>query len=190
MPLIDATCATCDKIFELYRPLAMYPATPPCPTCGGATEQVHLPKAVQWNAAPVVVFQAPDGSMRFPGDANGLSAKNYEKQGFSRVEIRGAAEMRRFESHMNKREYSRAQRKIESNQQQRETREARNRSELRGRMQSMSPFGRAVARTAMERNDAKPKKSGFDAGFFSDVYSFDRSNREESRGEDGRRRRD
>ncbi len=189
MPRIDAICLACDQVHELYRPLAMWPATPPCPTCGGATEQCHLPKAVSWTVDPVIVFQAKDGSMRFPGDANGLSAKNYEKQGLTRIEIRGAAEMRRFEGHMNKREYSRAQRRIENNQQQREARETVSRSELRQKMQSMSAFGKAVARVAMQRNDAKPKER-FDSGFFSDVYNLDRSNREESRGSDGRRRRD
>lgn len=172
------------------RPLAMHPATPPCLDCGAETEQIHLPKAVRWTPDPVVVYQAQDGSFRFPGDRNGLSAHNYEKQGLTRIEIRGAAEMRRFESVMNKADYSRAARKLERKQEGRENRQSIMRGDLRMKMQSMSNAGRAVARAAMSRNDNRPKERVADSEFHNQAYSFDRTNREESRGTDGRRRRD
>ena len=168
----------------------MWPATPPCPSCQGPTEQIHQPKAVAWTVDPVVVFKAPDGTFRFPGDANGLSAAHYAQQGLERVEIRGAIEMRRFERTMNKAEYAQAQRRVERTLEARERREAAGRSALRQEMQSMSSMGRDVARAAMARNDAKPKARASDPGFISEVFSYDRGNREESRDAQGRRRRD
>ncbi len=188
MPLIDVRCLTCGEIREVMRPLAMHPATPPC-RCGAATEQIHLPKAVSWTVDPVVVFQAADGSFRFPGDRHGLSAANYRKQGLKEVEIRGAVEMRRFEGVMNRHEYARAELKVEIQQRQREARESVMRSGLRQQMQSMSAMGRAVARVAMDRNDAKPIRVHA-PGFHSEVFSYDSSNREASRDAQGRRRRD
>lgn len=192
MPNIDVSCKseTCGVISEVYRALADWPKTPPCPTCGGETEQILLPKAVTWTVDPVVVYKAPDGSFRFPGDANGSGAGKYDKLGYERVEIRGALEMRAFESKMNAHERSQMARRFEHAQEQREAREKANRSELRRRMQSMSAFGRGVAIAAMARNDAKPRKRVGDPGFVSEVYSYTRSNREASRDDQGRRRRD
>lgn len=173
------------------RPLSMWPAVPECPDCGSLeTEQIHLPQSARWTVDPVIVYKAPDGSFRFPGDGNGLSAKQYEKQGFERVEIRGAVQMRRFESHMNKREYAMAQRKFERAQEQREYREKQLRSQLHEKMKYMSNLGRDVARAAMARNDGKPIPRPTDGGFHNQAYSFDRGNREESRDSVGRRRRD
>lgn len=189
MALIDVRCES-GHIHEVYRAAKDWPRTPDCPDCGAATEQVHLPKRIRWNPDPVVVFRAADGSFRFPGDPNGLSAKNYEQQGFQRVEIRGALEMRSFEKQMNQREYSRAARAVERKQEMRERRESEMRSQLRDRMARMSPLGQAVARATMARNDAKPRERVTDPGFISEVFSYDRGNREASFDERGRRRRD
>lgn len=189
MSLIDIRCES-GHTHEVYRAANDWPNTPNCPDCDLPTEQIHLPKRVQWTPDPVVVFKAHDGSFRFPGDPNGLSAKGYERQGLERVEIRGAAEMRRFETTMNKREYSRMARSVERKQEQREKRESEMRSELRRQMQSMSSIGRAVALATMARNDAKPRERVGDAGFVSEVYSYDRGSRETSRDAQGRRRRD
>lgn len=191
MPLIDVKCLQCEHVNEVMRPLSMWPAVPECPDCGSAdTEQIHLPKSARWTVDPVVVFKAPDGSYRFPGDANGISAGQYAKQGYERVEIRGAVEMRRFESQMNKREYALAQRKFEKRQEQREERERVMRSELHERMKYMSQIGRDVARAAMARNDGKPVPRASEPGFISEVYSYTRSNRDESRDSRGSRRKD
>ena len=190
MPLIDVRCTACGEVHEAYRALADWPKTPPCQTCQQPTEQVLLPKAVQWSVDPVVVFKAPDGTFRFPGDANGKSAANYSKLGYERVEIRGALEMRGFERHMNARERSEMSRRVERKEQMREERESRTRGILRDEMRHMTPLGRDLARIAMARNDAKPKQRSDGAGFHSEVYSVDRSNRDESRDSSGRRRRD
>lgn len=191
MPLLWARCtANPDHLHELNRPLAMYPAMPTCPDCGAETTHDMSVGQRQSTADPVVVFRGPDGQIRFPGDANGASAANYARQGFERIEIRGAAEMRRFERGMNAQEYSRAARKVEHRQMQREAREKVLRSELRQRMQSMSTAGRTIARAVMERNDNRPRERVADANFHSEVYSFNRSNRDESRDAQGRRRRD
>ena len=211
MPLIDTRCKTCGHVHQQMRPLAMHPATPPCLDCGAETEQIHLPKSVSWNAEPVVVYQAKDGSMRFPGDRHGLSASNYEKQGFKRIEIRGAVEMRRFESHMNKHEYSRAQRAVERRQEMRERSASQRSADIRhglqqgfqipetdqkgrrtGRMVTvrLSERGRDVMRQAVATGENRPRLRASDPGFYSEVFSMDRSNRDESRDNQGRRRRD
>lgn len=189
MPLIDVRCPA-DHVHEVMRPLALWPATPVCPTCGAATVQVFLPPRVRSAPDPVVIFRAPDGSFRFPGDAQGQSAQRYAREGFERIELRGAADVRRFESVMNHHERSRAMRRVERQQQFREQREAALRSELRRQMASMSPRGRAIAEAAMRRNDQKPREYARDANFHVEVYSLDRSNRDVSRDERGRRRRD
>lgn len=189
MPLIDCKCEN-GHVHEVMRPLAMYPNTPPCETCGAPTEQIHLPPQSVWTLDPVVVYRAPDGTFRFPGDGNSLSTRNYDRQGLERIELRSAADVRRFQSHMNKREFAQAQRRVERLQELSERRTREMRSELRQRMQSMSEFGKAVARAAMNRNDAKPAPRAHDPGFHVDAFENNRSNREESRDAQGRRRRD
>lgn len=189
MSLIDARCLSesCGHVFEAYRPASEWPKTPVCEKCSGPTEQAHFPKAVNWTLDPIVVFKAPDG-FRFPGDANSQSVAHYEKLGYERVELRSAADVRRFEHQVNAHDYSRAQRKFEHQQEQRENREKANRSELRRQMQSMTRFGRELARVTMQRNDAKPLKRPGEPGFVSEIFSYDRSNRQESRDSQGRRR--
>lgn len=189
MPLIDVRCAS-GHIHEVMRPLAMHPATPPCPTCAAPTEQIFLPPRTRHLIDPVVVFRAPDGSYRFPGDPHGPGAARYAAHGYERVELRSAADVRRFESLMSKREYSRAARRVEAMQANREQRESITRSELRRLMPNMTAFGRQVARAAMARNDAKPRERAKDPGFHLEAFSYDHSNREESRDAQGRRRRD
>lgn len=189
MPLIDVRC-TNDHVTEVMRPLAMHPQTPPCPTCDAPTTQIFLPPHARATPDPVIVFRAPDGSFRFPGDPNGLYAGRCRADGMEQIELRGAADVRRFEQHMNRVEYSRAMRRVERQEQMREARETANRSELRHRMQSMSARGRAIAQAAMRRNDHAPRRRAQEAGFMVEVYSMDRSNRQESRDAQGRRRRD
>lgn len=189
MALIDVRCVN-DHHHEVYRPVSAWPSTPPCPECGAATEQRHLPRRVQWIPDPVIAFQAPDGSMRFPGDASGLSAHRYRQQGFTEIAIRNAAEMRQFERHMNKQQLSLARRQIEARERGHEQILRENRSSLNMMMQSMSRLGREVARVSMDRTNNRPKRYAGDPGFHSDVYANSRSNRDESRDAQGRRRRD
>lgn len=193
MPLIDVRCLVpaCGHTWEHMRPLADYPRVPPCPTCGATTtEQWHPPPSTRWAIDPIVVYRAPDGSYRFPGDANGQSAAHYDQQGLTRVEMRSAADVRRVERAVEQHEHRHMARRDELRQQLRERRESANRGALRQQMPSMSRFGREVARAAMAQGDGRPRRSTVGPGFFVEVFSQDRSNREESRDGQGRRRRD
>jgi hypothetical protein len=198
MPRIDIRCLPTDPAddqhepheHEVYRALADWPNTPPCPTCGAPTEQWHPPPRTRWTVDPVVVFKAPDGSYRFPGDPNGLQAAKYARDGFDRVELRSAADVRRFEREVNQQDRSQSSRRAETLQASREARERMLRPELRRLMPNFSRFGRDVARAAMARNDAKPREYSRDSNFHVDAYSNDRTNREAARDERGRRRRD
>jgi hypothetical protein len=175
MALIDVRCPA-DHLSEVYRPAADWPATPPCPTCGQPTVQVHLPPRAAWRPDPVVVFQAPDGSYRFPGRLDGPMTAHYRQHGFKEIAITSAAEMRRFEAQVNQHEYATAARRTEALQQLRELREQHGRAELRTRMRSMSRFGRAVAQAAIEQGNARPRERTRDPGFHNRAYSYDRSN--------------
>jgi hypothetical protein len=190
MALIDISCEDGHIAENFYRAAKDWQTTPPCETCGKPTERIFLPPRTAHTVDPVIVYQAPDGSLRFPGAKEGLSNARYEQQGFRRIEIRGALEMRRFEKHMNQHERSIMSRKLEARQRADEERERVNRRELRSAMSSMTRRGRDLARVAMSRNDNKPKKYSSDPGFFNDAYSNDRSSRDEHRGSDGRRGRD
>lgn len=195
MPLVDLKCTNddCQHQWEFYRALAHWDdPLPPCEKCQSPSFQ-SLDQSYRTHHQPpdaVVVYQAPDGTFRFPGDTQSSTTAKYDRQGFTRIELRSAVDVRRFESVMNKHEYARAERRIERAQAMRAQREHANRADLRMKMQSMSRFGRDVARTAMFRNDAKPGLRAQDAGFHVDAYSNDRSNRDESRDAQGRRRRD
>ncbi len=187
MALIDVSCENGHIAENVYRPAKDWQTTPPCETCGGPTERIYLPPRTTWQVDPVIVYQAPDGSIRFPGAKEGLSNAKYEKQGFKRIEIRGAQEMRSFEKHMNAHERSIMSRKLENRQRADEERERFNRGELRHKMKGFSRAGRDLARAAMARNDHRPRTYSKEPGFHSEVFSNDRSNRDESRGTDGRR---
>jgi hypothetical protein len=189
VPRIDVRCQH-GHISEVVRPLADWPNTPPCPECGASTEQIHLPRQTQWTCDPVIVYKASDGSFRFPGDTSGVGTHKYDRLGYERIELRSAADVRRFETVMNKRELSRASRRVEAMQAAREARESETRRELRRQMESMSERGRAVARAAMSMNDNKRRESAKEVGFHVEAFSYDHSNRDESRDAQGRRRRD
>lgn len=200
MALIDLRCldASCENIFEAVRLLAdagdrvlgIAPTNPPCPDCGGPTEQVHLAPARRAQPDPVVVYLTPDGSYRYPGDANGLTARNYDRQGYQRLELRGHQDVQRVMRDASAKDRARVAERLERNQAQREHREKHMRSELFHRMGSMSNLGRDLARRAISLNNAKATPKVYDPGLHVEVYENDRSNRDESRDERGRRRRD
>lgn len=189
MARIDVRCPN-DHVHEVDRPVKDWPATPPCPECGAETVQTHLPPRARWTPDPVVVFRAADGTFRFPGDPTGAYAERCARDGMERIELRGFADVRRFERVMNQHELSIARRKVEAQHQQQEARLKHTRSELHHRMRSMTPLGRAVARAAIARTDARPQPRAHEPGFRIEVYSENRSNRQESRDAQGRRRRD
>lgn len=191
MPLIDIRCTAPEPHdHEVNRPIADWPRTPPCPTCGAPTVQLLLPRAVSSFIDPIVVFKAPDGTFRVPGDTDGPGARKYERLGYERIECRNAIDVRRIEGQMTRQQRSEAARSVERREQQREAREREQRGQLRSLMSSMTPFGRDLAREAMRRNDAKPRAYAKDPGVHVEALAYDRGNRPESRDAQGRRRRD
>ena len=212
MALIDIVCHECLTVSEVYRSIQDWPATPPCPKCDSLrTEQKHLPSYERSSAPAVVVFKAQDGSLRFPGDPNGLSAKNYEKLGYTREEYRGWAEVRKLETLVNKHEGSKIREHVEKEQAFREESTKRRRSEVfngmangfqipevnekgerTGRMRTvrMSEQGKDILRAVIARQDGKPVVRAGDPGFRVEAFSETRSNRDEGRRSDGHRFRD
>lgn len=174
-------------VFEDIRLIAQRHDNPPCPLCGGVSERTTEASSVVGLVDPVVVYKGPDGQVRFPGHRD---AAFYKSRGYEAIEIRGAHEMRNFEKMMNRHEYSRAERRTEMMQRGREQQQSVLRSHLRGLFTSMTRAGRDLAREAMRRNDHKPVERTREADFHSEIYSYDRGNREGSRGSDGRRMRD
>ena len=200
MALIDVRCPSCDRVEEVFRHNSDWPKTPQCSKCGAPTEQIHLPSAMRAGSVdPVVVYQAPDGTFRFPPDTNSSSTAMYDQQGLTRIELRGAAEVRRFEKHWTAGEMSQVRQRIERQQEAFERGESERRSEIRrglaqgfqvpetddrgqptGRMRTVRLGERALAimRASMERNDQKGGPRVRESGCFVEAYSMDGSNRE------------
>ncbi len=193
MTLIDVRCLApkCGHVFSATRPVVDWPKVPRCEKCHSRrTEQAHLPPRTRRGIDPIVVFRAPDGSYRFPGDLSGPMTAQYRRQGYQEIALRTAAEVRRFESHINTGQRETDERRCEQRERMQEARESTSRSDLRRAMTTMSRHNRDLARAAMARNDGKPRPRPRDGGFHVEVMSFDHSNRMESRDDDGRRRRD
>lgn len=188
MPMIDFACQEHGP-FEQYRSVHSQ-ELPPCPICQGPSERHWITATEAPLPDAVVVFQAPDGSFRFPGDLHGLSAKQYEKQGLTRVEARGWAQVRQLEKTIEQHENRNRGQHQDHLQARREAGQHARRGELFYRMKSMSRLGREVARLSIERSNNRPLPRRGEAGFHVESYSNDRSNREQSRDERGMRRRD
>lgn len=216
MPFLKFVCAI-DGQYDAFRSVnAPSGEVPPCPVCQtpGETDWSVWRNENRTTVPPIIVFQAPDGSMRFPGTSDGPSAKRYESLGYTRVELRGFADVRRFEGKVNQQEMSKIQRRVERQQQALAIGEARRRSDLfhgfrhgfqipetviarngehvkTGRMKTVHLSARAkdIGALLIERNNQKRVHS-HEPGFFVEAYSNNRSNRDESRDERGRRRRD
>ena len=201
MALCDFRCLACGHVFEAVRLVRDWPQTPPCETCGAATEQTHLPPAVRWRPDPVVVYQAPDGSYRFPPATTSLSTAMYDRQGFTRIELRGSQEVRAFEHRVEEHERSHMARCVERETAQREAVVSERHAEIRrgmqqgfrqpemdsrgeptGRMMTvrLGAAGRDVMREAIARTNRIPAKSVKDPGFHVRAYSHDsNSNRDD-----------
>ncbi len=199
MPHIDVECTVCHRVEDVYRHHSEWPKTPNCSKCGSPTKQALLPSSTQTGTMePVVVYQAPDGSFRFPPATTSLSTKMYDDKGYTRIELRNFTDVRRFETKFNKREMSEVRRRVEQRQAAFEEGEAARRSEVRrgleqgfqvpemddrgkptGRMRTvrLSERGRDIMRAAMERNDRKGGPKAYETGGHVEVFSYDRSNR-------------
>jgi hypothetical protein len=199
MALIDVECGACGRREPVYRAAADWPKTPACSQCGEATEQVHLPSWERPRSIdPVVVYQAPDGTYRFPPNIETASTKMYDDLGYTRHEFRGAHEVRKLEGKIEQQQMSDIRRRVERQQEQHERSEKERRSEIRrcleqgfqvpeqdergvftGRMKTvrLSPTARAVMAAAIQRNDAKGGPKVRESGFHVEAYAYDRSNR-------------
>jgi hypothetical protein len=116
---------------------------------------------------PVVIHRNADGEVSFPGRSDEPPEPGYE-----RVELRTLHEVRKFEKHMNRKEYAKWAEYQEAYQQKREEVVANRRREIYACMPSMSPLGRALAKLAMEKTDSAPKPK-FEPGFRVKVFSDD-----------------
>jgi hypothetical protein len=216
MALIDIRCAACGSVSEVYRAAPDHPWTPPCPKCDAtATEQIHLPRGTYASAPAVVVYQAPDGTFRYPGDAETLTTQHYDRLGYRRIEARGWAEVRTLEGRLNAEQAQAMRQHVERECAFHEQAERARRGEVfhglansfsipdvapngrgelvytgRVRTVKLGPEARDLLRAAMARNDSKPRPQYREPGVVVEAYSYDRSNREDARGSDGRRRRD
>lgn len=170
MALINTRCLSCDAIDEVVRPASEWPRTPPCSSCGEKTEQIHLPRGYSFTADPVVVYRAPDGTYRVPGDVNGPGSHKYDEMGYTRIEARSFAEVRRLERDINEADRTRAAPRLERSQIWREDKERQRRSELFHRMASFSPQMRDLARHMIDKNNRKPKR-GSGSSVVVEVYS-------------------
>lgn len=200
----------CRFIFNDLRPMAQSHVLPPCPKCGSETEREYSPITSFSSAPAVVVFKAPDGSYRYPGQTEGHSVEQYARLGYERVELRGFADVRRFEKEVNTEQSREIAQRVERQMVAHLEGERRRRSDIYNGMANgfvipvhdkhgrqigtkvvrMSPAGIDTMRNAMKEMDARERPRAREAGFFVDAYSNDRGSRDESRRADGKRFRD
>jgi putative FmdB family regulatory protein len=179
MPLYEYGCldAACGDRTEVLQLLREYEAgeKPDCPTCHGPMQRIMLPS---WQRAgngfqPIVIHELPDGTFSFP-----MHGSAPLPDGAQRREITTFAEADRVMRKVNQQERSKSEQHVEQEQAWREEMESANRSDLRQRMQSMSPRGRAFAEFCMRANDQKPQRRTVDPNVYLEIREFDRSNRD------------
>jgi len=224
--LHDFQCTVCDRVFDAVAEVIDDPASstgtrvtcPPCPTDQQPTVRVFLPPTVTWTPDAVVVYRAPDGSFRYPGENAGTSTAKYDRMGYERIEARGFAEVRHLESRMNAHERSQLSRASERRLAQLEAADAHHRREARNGLDQgfmvpetrlvmkngkeevvhtgrrvlvqLSARSKDILRATMSRNDAKGHRRVGAPDIHVDAYSNSRGSRDESRRSDGKRYRD
>ena len=178
----DFRCGQCNKVFE--RTVSWDTEATPC-ECGGEASRVFISQREYRAQAfdPVLIYRDASGHTRFPGRNDGPVPKGYEP-----IYLRTTSEVRNFERRMNAKERERYFAHKERNEARFSEWTSASRSELRQKMQHMSPRGRDLAETAMREND---RNSGvdnrFDPAFHLNAFSFDASNREAHYDRDSRR---
>jgi hypothetical protein len=212
MPNYGQKCLSeeCGFIFNDLRPMAQSHVLPPCPKCGATTEREYSPITTYSTAPAVVVFKAPDGTFRYPGQTEGKSVEQYVRLGYERMELRGFADVRRFERDVNTEQSREIAKRAERQMVAHLEGERRRRSDVYNGMANgfvipvrdkqgrqigtkvvrLSPAGMDTMRNAMAEMDRRPRPQAREAGFFVDAYSNDRGSRDESRRSDGKRFRD
>lgn len=132
---------------------------------------------------PVLIYRDRSGHVRFPGRNQGETPKGYEP-----VYLRTRSEVDRFTKSMNTRERERYFRHQERHEARFAEWQASARSELRQKMQHMSPAGRALAEAAIRahdhQSDVNPR---FDPGCHFEAFEYNSSNREAHSDRDLRR---
>jgi len=162
----NGTCNHCGKKLELGD-------WPYCPH--GSVFSVN---AARFD--PSVVYRNAAGEYSFPTSPD--AAYKPAPEGFEKVELTKAHEIRKFENTVNSQERKKWDEHQERLARASEESARARRADLRAAMQHMTPFGRDFARAAMDANDRKGRGS-FDAGFRVSAFSDDASNREPYRDE-------
>lgn len=160
-------CEPCDKCNHVVH-MGDWPF---CEKSGGHSAASRRRRA---QVEPCVVYKGPNGEIGFvaSSDPNCLSAKNYEKQGYNRVEMQ-MFEARKFARQMNKEERKRAELVLQAVYESEEELKKSERAELRAAMAHWSPLARDFAIHAMEANDRKDAEyyRAKDPGFY--IEGFD-----------------
>jgi hypothetical protein len=179
--------------FEVTVPISDHKDHWPCPwngdtevggikiltlSCKETTEQTYTPsRPKDWAIKPIVVHVGEGGAFRFPAHENAPVPK-----GFNRVELKSISEIESFERKANQRLTAEASIHLEREEQHFAKLQEKLRSELRQRMQTMSPFGRDFAQFVIDQNNKRGRKKS-DVGFHVDILHNDSSNREPYRDE-------
>ena len=173
MVLHDFRCRKCGAVFE--RMVTWDTDRMTC-RCGASADRVFLSRRASRAQAfdPVLVYRDRSGHYRFPGRNAGPTPKGYEP-----VYLRTRSEVDRFTRSINARERQRYFAHKERTEAAFAHWMADARSDLRQKMQRMSPEGRDFAEAAMRAHDQEPSvDTRFDPGFHLEAFEMDASNRE------------
>jgi hypothetical protein len=159
------------------------------------------------DAAPFkapVVYEAKDGTFRYPGADHSSETKRLERMGMKRIELNTTHAIRKFEKRVNDLENSKHRQFIAGQNAVFAARQKAGRDELRqaistGRMRmrdsdpksptygqmytgEIGEMQKDMIRASLENVErSRPTGRGFDAGFNIQAFSYDSSNREEHR---------
>jgi hypothetical protein len=181
MPMVDLRCPAGHE-YEGFRHQSQVAEEEPCQVCGETAKRIYrYDRSHSYGGLtePLVVWKRPDGTFAVPANRDAKKPPEYE-----RVELRNAFEIRGVERAIGREEQEKWERSRVGKQQMFEGIQSGNRSELRSRMQSMSPAQRDFARFAMAKNNQKTAEK-YRGTFYFEAMSQDSSNRDPYR-EDGR----
>lgn len=174
MPILhDFRCSECGKVFE--RMVSWDTEQSQC-ECGHQATRVFISHR-EYRAQsfdPVLVYRDASGHFRFPGRNTGPVPQGYEP-----VYLKTTAEVRSFERQVNSKERERyfAHKERQEKRFEQWIRDAR--SDLRQKMQHMTPHGRDLAEAAMRANDADTGiNHRFDPAFRVEAFSMDAGSRD------------
>jgi hypothetical protein len=121
---------------------------------------------------PVLIFRSASGKIRIPGSNTARTPAGYE-----RMEIRDIQTLSKFDKGYREQLRRESSDLRAAHDQAFADFQKQSRSELRQQMQSMNPFGRALAEYAMKKSDERrrPNDGDFNAGM--EVLNYDASNR-------------